>query len=104
MMSRPVTNENRSEEAGGSADAVSKGGSELLEVANVESVDAVASAVPGAAEMERVIDSSANPTMIRAGFYRLAIHFMRESDDFECRQNILRENFPGLGRMNRRSK
>jgi hypothetical protein len=66
---------NRSEETGWSADAVGQIGRELLKVANVEGIDAVASSVPGAGSVERVVDSSADPAMIGAGFYRVTIHF-----------------------------
>lgn len=45
---RYTRNRNRSEEAGWSADAVGQIGRELLKVANVEDIDAVASGVPGA--------------------------------------------------------
>jgi hypothetical protein len=65
-----MKNQNRSEETGWSADSAGQIGRELLKVANVRGADAIASGLPGAGEVEHFLDSSTDPAMIGAGFYR----------------------------------
>jgi hypothetical protein len=79
-----------------------RSGAILLKVANVEGVDAVASGLPGAAEVERVVDSSTDPAMIGAGFYRIAIHSRRQGDNLKIGKNLCGTDFPRCQRINRR--
>ena len=71
-------------------------------MANVEGVDAVASGLPGAGEVERVVDSSTDPAMIGAGFYGIAIHSRREGDNFKIGKNVRGNDFPRFQGINRR--
>ena len=84
-----------------SADSAGQIGRELLKVADVAGVDAVASGLPGAGEVERVVDSSTDPAMIGAGLYRIAIHSC-EGDNFKIAKNVRGNDFPRFQGMNRR--
>jgi len=54
-------------------DAVCQIRRQLLEMADVESVDAIASCFLRAAQVESVIDSPSYPLLVRTFFYRLPI-------------------------------
>jgi hypothetical protein len=54
----------------------------------------------GAGEVKRVVDSSTDPAMIGAGFYRIAIHSRCQGDDCKVGKNVRGNNFPCLKRIN----
>src|SRR5260370_30158992 len=70
-------------------------------MADVESVNSIASSLLRAAQVESVIDSSSNPTTFRTFFYSLPIHLRRQSHDSKIREYIHGEQLPCLRRINR---
>lgn len=77
---------------------------QLLEMADVESIDSIAGGFLRAAQMECIVDSPPYPPVVCAFLYRLLIHFRCQSHDLKIGEYIQGEQFPCLGRINRRSK
>jgi hypothetical protein len=61
---------------------------QLLEMAEVESVDPTVSCFLRAAKVESVVDSSPDPPVVRSFLYRLPIHLRRQGHDFTVRESM----------------
>src|SRR5438046_10274581 len=78
----------RNQEALRGADAVCQIRRQLLKMADVESVDSIASCFLRAAQVESVVDSPPYPPTVRTFLYRLPIHLRSQSHDLKIGEYI----------------